>query len=41
MLENLDLLDVFVDIDTNEVAPDICNHNDGEQICHSFLDSDV
>ena len=41
MMQNLYLLDIFVNIDTNEVAPYICNHDDGKQICHTFLDSDV
>ncbi len=36
MMQNLYLLDVFVNIDTNEVAPYICNHDDGKQICHTF-----
>lgn len=41
MMQNLNLLDVFVNIDTNEVAPYICNHDDGKQICHTFLAPDV
>lgn len=41
MMQNLYLLDIFVNIDTNEVAPYICNHEDGKQICHTFLDTDV
>ena len=41
MMQNLYLLDIFVNIDTNEVAPYICNYDDGKQICHTFLDSDV
>ena len=40
-MQNLYLLDIFVNIDTNEVAPYICNHEDGKQICHTFLDTDV
>lgn len=28
MMQNLYLLDVLVNIDTNEVAPDICKHYD-------------
>ena len=40
-MQNLYLLDVFVNIDTNEVAPHICNHDDGKQICHTFLDPDM
>lgn len=38
MMQNLYLLDVFVNIDTYEVAPDIRNHDDGKQIGHTFLD---
>lgn len=30
MMQNLYLLDVFVNIDTNEVAPDICKHYYGK-----------
>ena len=30
MTQNLYLLDVFVNIDTNEVAPDICKHYDSK-----------
>ena len=41
MMQNLYLLDVFVNIDTYEVAPDIRNHDDGKQIGHTFLDPDV
>ena len=40
-MQNLYLLDVFVNIDTNKVAPHICNHDDGKQICHTFLDPDM
>lgn len=41
MMQNLYLLDVFVNIDTYEVAPDIRNHDDGKQIGHTLLDPDV
>ena len=30
MMQNLYLLDVFVNIDTNEVASDICKHYDSK-----------
>jgi len=40
-MQNLYLFDVFVNIDTNEVAPYICNHDDRKQICHTFLDPDM
>lgn len=30
MMQNLYLLDVFVNKDTNEVAPDICKHYDSK-----------
>ena len=40
-MQNLNLLDVFVNIDTNEAAPYICNHDNGEKIGHTFLDSGV
>lgn len=39
MMQNLYFLDVFVNIDTNEVAPDICKHYDSKWIGHTFLDS--
>lgn len=35
------LLDVFVDIHTDEAASYICNNDNGEKIGHAFLDSDV
>lgn len=41
MMQNLYFLYVFVNIDTYEVAPDICNHDNGVKIGHTFLDSDV
>ena len=40
-MQNLYLLDVFVNIDTYEVASDICNHDNGEKIGHTLLDPDV
>lgn len=30
-----------MNIDTNEVALDICNHKNGEKVGYMFLDSDV
>ena len=41
MMQNLYFLDVFVNIDTYEVAPYICNHDNGKQIGHTLLDPDV
>ena len=41
MMQNPYLLDVFVNIDTDEAAPYICNYDNGEKIGHTFLDSDV
>lgn len=41
MMQNLYFLDVFVNIDTYEVAPDICNHDNGEKIDHTLLNPDV
>lgn len=41
MMQNLYLLDVFVNIDTNEVASDICKHYDSKLIGYTFLYSDV
>lgn len=40
-MQDLYLLDVFMNINTDEVAPDICNHDDGKHISHTFLYSDV
>ena len=31
MLQDLYRFDVFVNIDSDKVTPDICNHDDGEQ----------
>lgn len=41
MLQNLYRLDVFVNVDADEIAPDICNHDNGEKIGHTFLNSNV
>ena len=30
-------MDVFVDKDTDEISPDIRNHDDGEQIGHTLM----
>ena len=41
MSQSLYRTNVFVNKDTNEVAPDICNHDDGEQIGHTLTIPDV
>ena len=41
MLQDLYGFDVFVNIDSDKITPDIRNHNDGEQIWHTFMDPDM
>ena len=41
MTQYFNLLDVFVNIDTNEATPDICNHDNGKKKDHTFLNTDM
>ena len=41
MGQSLNRTDVFVDKDTDEIAPNIRNHDDGEQIGHRLTIPDV
>ncbi len=41
VLQNRYRFDVFADIDSYEVAPDIRNHNDGKEIGHTGLVTDM
>lgn len=41
MGQSLYRTDVFVDKDTDEIAPDIRNHDDGEQIGHTLTIPDM
>lgn len=41
VLQNRYRFDVFADIDSYEVAPDLRNHNDGKEIGHTGLVTDM
>ncbi len=41
MLQDCYRLDVFVDVDSDEIAPDVSNHYDGKKIGHTLAHSDM
>lgn len=41
VLQDLYRFDVLVNVDSNEVAPDIGNHDDGKEIGHARMVTDV
>lgn len=41
VLQNLYRFDVLMNVDSNEVAPDIGNHDDGKEIGHARMVTDV